>query len=91
MNDLGRKSNAIRHLQQTIVVLRDTLKRDMTDVAAAVAARAPWKEDSMLLSLVSRCHEIYYERRRKVEEYGLEVMMRGRDEKVKHSNESGQT
>ena len=74
VNDLGRKSNAIKHIQQTIRVLRYTLNRDLEVMSPGEEGLTMWEGDSILLPLVGRCHEVYYERRRKVEEYGLEVM-----------------
>lgn len=87
VNDLGRKSNAIKHLQKTITVLRNTLRRDLEDVAALPRTLPPWQGDSLLLPLVGRCHEVYHERRNKIENYGLEVMMKDEAEHAKSFSE----
>ncbi|KAK3718026.1 hypothetical protein LTR37_005452 [Vermiconidia calcicola] len=74
-NDLGRKSNAVKHIQRTLKVLYNTLQRDLEDIQAAQNHGKPWQHDSILEPHVGRCHEVYFERRRKVEEYGLKSML----------------
>jgi non-canonical poly(A) RNA polymerase PAPD5/7 len=70
LNDLGRKSNAIKHLQTTIRVFRNTLRKYLSDGFPYVPDPVPWLDGSLLLPLVGRCHEIYHERRSKAEMQG---------------------
>ena len=74
LNDLGRKTNAIKHIQRTIFILRNHLKKDLAGPSSDITARARWTDDSILLPFVGRCHEIYHERRKKTEEYGVELI-----------------
>lgn len=69
VNDLGRKSNATLHLQHTLAHLRSVMSKE------------PVSGESQLLPLVGRCHEVYFERRRKVEEYG-QAILDGQDAKA---------
>ena len=70
LNDLGRKSNAIKHVQKTIRVLRASLQKSLRTAARPVLGKPPWKEGSILLPLVGRCHEIYHDRRSRAEVQG---------------------
>lgn len=75
-NDLGRKSNAIKHVQKTLGHIRNSLRESMGNAAAISATDRQKGSYSLLQPLVGRCHELYYERRKKVEEYGVEMMKR---------------
>lgn len=70
LNDLGRKSNAIKHLRRTLVVFKRILGRSVKANSANTVASRLGQNDSMLLPLVGRCHEIYRDRRTKIEEQG---------------------
>ena len=70
LNDLGRKSNAIKHLQTTIRVFRNTLRKCIEECFPTVPVELPWKDGSMLLPLVGRCHEIYRDRRLRAQKQG---------------------
>jgi non-canonical poly(A) RNA polymerase PAPD5/7 len=70
LNDLGRKSNAIKHVQKTIRVLRASLQKSLQVEAPTAPRKPPWKEGSILLPLVGRCHEIYHDRRTRAEMQG---------------------
>ena len=87
LNDLGRKTNAIKHIQTTIRAMRQQLLHDMHNVEAR-SRRYRKKDYSILLGLVGRCHEVYYERRKKVEEYGLEVMRLKKEEMERGEKQS---
>jgi len=83
-NDLGRKTNAIKHVIATIKYVRHAVHRQMGQVRAAPASSPPSEEQrpksksrkriSLLLALVGRCHEVYHDRRAKVEAYGRQVL-----------------
>lgn len=77
-NDLGRKTQAIKHIQRTIEFLHLKLRAGLAEVDAAAPAGAPWRGESLLAPLVGRCHEVYHERRRKIEEYGASLEDGGR-------------
>ncbi|KAK3047470.1 hypothetical protein LTR09_011099 [Extremus antarcticus] len=74
INDLGRKTNAIKHIQKTVAAMERTLKKDMQDVAAALDSGEAWSQSSILEPIVGRCHEVLFERRKQMEEYGAEVI-----------------
>lgn len=72
LNDLGRKGHAIKHIHATLAYLNQVL-------AANCLALKKWKGKQMddassleplLLPLVGRCHEVYSERRKKLEMFG---------------------
>ena len=76
-NNLGLKSNAIRHITCTLTHIRQRLR----EVMAAIddpddPSRTFPPQFSVLQSSVGRCHEVYYERRRKLEIYGRETLFR---------------
>ena len=73
-NDLGRKSNAIKHIQKTLRVLRASLQQSLQLKAPTALRKPPWKEQSILLPLVGRCHEIYQDRRSRAEMQGRAAM-----------------
>lgn len=73
-NDLGRKSNAIKHVIATLNAIGVMLKADMREAGKAAAQGRWWSGESILLRFVGQCHEVNLDRRRKLEEYGLRVM-----------------
>ncbi len=73
-NDLGRKSNAIKHVQKTLQLMRATLGRDMKRIAQGKEEGWTWTEDSLLEPHLGRVHEIYLARRNKMEEFGARVL-----------------
>lgn len=75
LNDLGRKGHAIKHIQATLSYLT-------RELSAGCLALKEWKKlkteghsepENQLLPLVGRCHEVYHERRRKLEAYGKKL------------------
>lgn len=83
LNDLGRKSHAFKHIHATLAYLNQAL-------GAGCLALHKWKKvtknepgglEPLLLPLVGRCHEVYYDRRRKLEMYG---------EKLEHGDASAE-
>lgn len=85
VNDLGRKTNAIKHIRRTAGALLAELDGKLKFPNTRLGLRSE-HERSLLLPLVGRCHEIYYERRRRVEEYGLKAM-RARNEEMEGRRE----
>lgn len=75
-NDLGRKSNAIKHVIATLKHLRSKLKTNMKHVDRIAKKGDVWNGQSIFSVMVRYTHEVNAERRRKVEEYGLEVAQR---------------
>lgn len=73
LNDLGRKMNAIKHIVATLQQIRTDLRAKM-----AAADKGELAPETSLLSptVMGRCHEVYFERRRRVEEFGLRVLRR---------------
>ena len=87
-NDLGRKTNAIKHLLRTTKTLRHNL-----DINLRAASQGKWEGSSLLLPLVGRCHEVYLERRKRVEEYGLELLRKQKEDGLStdHAEEARET
>ncbi|KAK5137217.1 hypothetical protein LTR08_000722 [Meristemomyces frigidus] len=73
-NDLGRKTNAIKHIQATLRHVGELLSSHMRELEECEASGTPWGRESLLELLVGRCNEVYFERRRKVEEYGQAIL-----------------
>ena len=73
-NDLGRKSNAIKHVIYTLNTMGAKLANDMKEAVKAADRGRPWRGESILLNFVGRLHEVNLERRKKLEEYGRKVM-----------------
>lgn len=73
-NDLGRKSNAIKHVIATLKHVRTTLLQNMRSVDVVTRKKGKWREKCLLLAIVGYAHEGNAERRKRVEEYGLEIM-----------------
>jgi non-canonical poly(A) RNA polymerase PAPD5/7 len=91
INDLGRKSNAIKHIQKTLKLMSNTLRRDMQQIFVANEAGRLWRVVSLLEPQVGRCHEVYLARRKKVEEFGLRILMRKKEEESSKQVEDGQS
>lgn len=71
-NDLGRKMNAIKHIVATLQQIRTDLRAGLK-----MAEKGQLGEGMSLLEpVVGRCHEVYSERRRRIEEYGLGILRR---------------
>ncbi|KAI7090474.1 hypothetical protein KC356_g1428 [Hortaea werneckii] len=69
-NDLGRKSNAMKHIQETIAELSIVMQENMAAVEVARAHGSAWEGESLLEPLVGRAHEIFADRRQRVEDWG---------------------
>lgn len=78
-NDLGRKSHAIKHILKTIKFLNDALIYNLQNLSDAQRKGKPYEHESLLLPIVGRCHEVYRERRIRIEEYGREVLRQQTD------------
>ena len=74
VNDLGRKTNAIKHIRKTLHYLRQTLLKQMKRIEEAREKGKVWEEETLLEMMVGRCHEVYFEQRRRVEGYGRAVL-----------------
>jgi non-canonical poly(A) RNA polymerase PAPD5/7 len=84
VNDLGRKSNAIKHLQKTLRVMNNTLRRDFQTIYFSNEKGQAWNNACLLEPQLGRCHELFSQGRRRAEEYGLLHMLRmRREEKMK--------
>lgn len=72
MNDLGKKSHAIKHIHATLAYLRQSLLGRCLALKQYKSSRANGQREPepLLLPLVGRCHEVYYERRSKLEAFG---------------------
>ncbi|TKA72905.1 hypothetical protein B0A55_05350 [Friedmanniomyces simplex] len=90
-NDLGRKSNAIKHLQASCQYVLIGVRKKLELVDAR--RRTEWRQDSILDGVVGRCHEVLQERRRRVEEWGKEKAeleeLRRREEGAVGTGEAG--
>ncbi|KAK5168643.1 uncharacterized protein LTR77_005952 [Saxophila tyrrhenica] len=75
VNDLGRKTNAIKHIRRTLEVMRATLKQDVKDIDAARAKNEAWSEPSILEPMLGRCNDVLVNRRKQMEKYGAKVML----------------
>lgn len=71
-NDLARKCHAIKHIRSTFSHLDEVLRFDILELEKWKRSRTSelCALDPLLLPLVGRCHEVYYERRKKLEDYG---------------------
>merc|ERR1712230_110105 len=69
-NDLGRKSNAMKHIQETIAELSVAMQENIAAVEVARAHGLAWEGESLLEPLVGRAHEIFADRRQRVEDWG---------------------
>ncbi|GAB1725065.1 hypothetical protein NU195Hw_g6787t1 [Hortaea werneckii] len=69
-NDLGRKSNAMKHIQETIAELSVALQENIAAVEVARAHGSAWEGESLLEPLVGRAHELFAGRRQRVEDWG---------------------
>ncbi|RMY24281.1 hypothetical protein D0866_11431 [Hortaea werneckii] len=69
-NDLGRKSNAMKHIQETIAELNVAMQENIAAVEVARARGSAWEGESLLEPLVGRAHEIFAVRRQRVEDWG---------------------
>ncbi|KAI7524406.1 hypothetical protein KC316_g18721 [Hortaea werneckii] len=69
-NDLGRKSNAMKHIQETIAELNVAMQENIAAVEVARARGSAWEGESLLEPLVGRAHEIFAARRQRVEDWG---------------------
>lgn len=74
VNDLGRKTNAIKHIQAVVRWVGERLEKNLKDAQWSHEHGVRWKEESLVTTMVGRCHEVYAERRGKVEKYGLGVL-----------------
>ncbi|KAF2772609.1 hypothetical protein EJ03DRAFT_324615 [Teratosphaeria nubilosa] len=70
VNDLGRKTNGIKHLQATLQGMKRSMENSIIRLEAARRQGDDGYKTSLVAILVGRCHEVWDERRRKVEEYG---------------------
>lgn len=70
VNDLGRKSNAIKHILATMKFVREGIVEE----GRAIEEAGQGKGESMLGPVVGRVHEVYAERRARVEEYGRGIL-----------------
>ena len=75
-NDLGRKSNAIKHIMEALAEMRINLKENMLDAEIARRQGKAWEGESLIEPLIGRAHEVYGARRARVEELGKEVAAR---------------
>lgn len=73
-NDLGRNIFATKHILRTIRYCRQWLRRDAERLTKSLATGQMPRKESILQSIVGRCHEVYGERRRILHEYGEKVM-----------------
>ena len=89
LNDLGRKANAIKHVQKTMESMAQFLGQDLGHYTSARAKGTVKPGTSRLISLVGRCHESYFERRKKMESFGLEVLKARERGLADGSNASG--
>lgn len=75
LNDLGRKTNAIKHVVATLGAVREGVRGKVE-----AAKRGELGEGgSVLESAVGRCHEVLAGWRRRVEEYGVLELERRRE------------
>lgn len=74
-NDLGRKTNAYKHIRKTILSLKRTLERDFKSMRVAEVKGEDWTQESLLEPLVGRCHEVLLGGRRRVERFGLGILL----------------
>ncbi|KAI6835124.1 hypothetical protein KC358_g5619, partial [Hortaea werneckii] len=81
-NDLGRKSNAMKHIQDTIAELSVAMQENIAAIELARAHGSAWEGESLLEPLVGRAHEIFADRRQRVEEWGKAAAQ-------SHSNKAG--
>ncbi|KAK4614175.1 Terminal nucleotidyltransferase 4A [Fulvia fulva] len=73
-NDLGKKTNAIKHILATINHYRHMLNKKLKDVGAHRATGKTWPEESILMPFVGRCHEVYAAPRKKLSDYGRRIL-----------------
>jgi non-canonical poly(A) RNA polymerase PAPD5/7 len=77
-NDLGRKSNAIKHILKTIGSMSTTMEEQiqcLTETGHFPPLPPPVGSSvNFLENLVGRCHETWAERRRRLEEVGRMVL-----------------
>lgn len=83
LNDLGRKMNAIKHIVATLGQVRTELRGRLERAERGELGEG----ESLLEPAVGRIHEVYFERRRRVEEYGLEKIREQRERE--HEEELG--
>lgn len=78
VNDLGCKSYAIKHIFATFKYMQGFLIRNL-DPGRQSESRTWMREGfSLLLPLLGRCHEIYDERRARMDSYGMDVLAKKR-------------
>lgn len=80
LNDLGRKSNAIKHILTTLQYYHLRMKRDFHAYSNDEDGKSPERgtrarEDGLLVLLLGPCHEVYEARRKRMEQYGLNASM----------------
>lgn len=74
MNDLGKRVHAIKHIQLTVRYLSLELRRLMKEYDEGKSRGD--EGFSLLEPLMGRCHEVYAERRMRVQEYGQSLVAR---------------
>lgn len=72
INDLGATCHAIKHILQSIKAMHSDLVHAMNEHDRAPPGDRPKGEMSLLLPLVGRSHELYAERRQRLEDWNRE-------------------
>ncbi|KAH9828380.1 polynucleotide adenylyltransferase [Teratosphaeria destructans] len=83
VNDLGRKTNAIKHLQTTLRGMKSKLDMNLETIEVKKREGDHEYKWSLVAILAGSCHEVYRERRWKVAAYGESVAESGEVEGAK--------
>lgn len=89
MNDLGRKTNAYKHIRKTLRAMHRTILKDLENITIAAQRDEEWMQESLLEPQVGRCHEVLLRERRRVEMFGLKVLLER--ERAKDGESAGGT
>lgn len=73
-NDLGKRTFAAKHIKMTMHHLRSRLVYQARHWEDDHKMRRQYPHESMLLTVVGRCHEMWYARRKRMEDYGQKVL-----------------
>lgn len=73
-NDLGKRTFAAKHIKMTMHHLRSRLVYSARHWEEDHKMRRQYPHESMLLTVVGRCHEMWHARRKRMEAYGQEVL-----------------
>ncbi|TKA30393.1 hypothetical protein B0A50_02620 [Salinomyces thailandicus] len=97
-NDLGRKSNAIKHIIMSMSESSGRLERKMRHqnfseeqlltLSDVELKRLRAEDPSLLLPIVGRCHEVYASQRKRVEGFGQEVLAKQRSGEAASKDQS---